>query len=156
MDWDTFKHMFQTRFILSGYIDCRKNEFTELKQGKMSAKSTIVDSPTYHIISLRLSLIPRRCFACSRREPARNDALHTYQEFYEILLRVEDSENALDDDKDSGGMSAPKRYDRGQSSLGPRKTQKFKRSGNNSGSSSYGSKSGTPRRGGSSIGSSRF
>ena len=44
-------------------------------------------------------------------------------------------------------MSAPRSYDRGQSSFGPRKTQKFKRSENNSRSSSYGSKSGTPRRG---------
>ena len=37
MDWDVFKHIFRTRFIPSEYLVCKKNEFTELRQGKMSA-----------------------------------------------------------------------------------------------------------------------
>ena len=80
----------------------------------------------------------------------------TYQELFEILLQVEDSENAPDDDDEIGGRNAKRNYDRGQSSLGPRRTQNFKRSGNSSGWSSGGSSSGTPRKGGKSTGSSHF
>ena len=50
----------------------------------------------------------------------------TYQEFYEVLLRVEDSENAPDDseeveEKDNNQKKNNNR-DKGQSSQGPHKT----------------------------------
>ncbi|KAM1181720.1 hypothetical protein ACFX19_000293 [Malus domestica] len=70
----------------------------------------------------------------------------TYQEFFEVLLRVEDLENAPDDDDEDVGRNAQRYSNRGQSSLGPRRAQNFKKSGNNSGSSSKGSNSGTPQR----------
>ena len=163
MDWDTFKHMFQTRFIPPGYIDRKKNEFTELKQGKMSATE-------YHPRFTNLSRYcpetvanPQEMFFLFKKGTckkwcswATTTHCETYQEFYEILLRVEDSENAPDDDDDSDGKNAQMSYDRGQSSLGPRMTQNFKRSGNSLGSSSGGSHSGTARRGGRSTSSSRF
>ncbi|KAM2316616.1 hypothetical protein ACFX1S_000451 [Malus domestica] len=36
-NWEMFKQLFQKRFIPSEYIDRKKQEFTHLKQGKMSA-----------------------------------------------------------------------------------------------------------------------
>ena len=80
----------------------------------------------------------------------------TYQEFFLILLQVEDSENSPDDDDEGDGRNAQMNYNRGQSSLGSRMTQNFKKGGNSSRSSSGGSNSGTPHRGGRSTGSSRF
>ncbi|KAM1121902.1 hypothetical protein ACFX19_003579 [Malus domestica] len=80
----------------------------------------------------------------------------TYQEFFEVLLRVEDSENAPDDEDENDDRNAQQNKNRGQSSMGPRMTQNFKRSGNISGSFSGGSNLGTPRRGSRSTGNSHF
>ncbi|XP_070682467.1 uncharacterized protein [Malus domestica] len=66
-----------------------------------------------------------------------------YQEFYEILLRVEDSENMPSDseeeeEKDGNMKKSNNNRDKGQLSQGPRKTQSFKRSGARSSSSNEG------------------
>ncbi|KAB2615017.1 hypothetical protein D8674_021605 [Pyrus ussuriensis x Pyrus communis] len=72
----------------------------------------------------------------------------TYQEFFEVLLRVEDSENAPNDSDEE--------EEKGQSSHRPRKTQNFKRNGTSSGLSSGGLSSTMPRRGSRSSGGSQF
>ena len=72
----------------------------------------------------------------------------TYQEFFEVLLQVEDSKNAPDDEDEDVGRNALRYSNNGQSSLGPRRAQNFKRSGNRSGSSSGGLNSGKAQRGG--------
>ncbi|XP_050133228.1 uncharacterized protein LOC126609331 [Malus sylvestris] len=65
----------------------------------------------------------------------------TYQEFFEVFLRVEDSENALDDGDEDVGRNAQRYSNRRQSSLGRIRTQNFKMSGNSYGSSTEGSNS---------------
>ncbi|KAM2358605.1 hypothetical protein ACFX1X_007408 [Malus domestica] len=64
----------------------------------------------------------------------------TYQEFYEILLRIEDSENIPSESEEEENDGNHKKDDKskGQSSQGPRQTQSFKRSGTSSSSSSGG------------------
>ena len=65
----------------------------------------------------------------------------TYQEFYEIMLRIEDSENMpSESDKEEVRGSNQMRHDKGKGQLsqGPRQTQSFKKSGNSSSSSSEG------------------
>ncbi|KAM1413307.1 hypothetical protein ACFXTO_025923 [Malus domestica] len=64
----------------------------------------------------------------------------TYQEFYEVLLQIEDSENMPSDSEKEENNGNQMRDDKGkgQSSQGPRKTQSFKRSETSSSSSSGG------------------
>ncbi|KAM1787816.1 hypothetical protein ACFX11_038179 [Malus domestica] len=80
----------------------------------------------------------------------------TYQEFFEVLLRVEDSENALDDEDEDDGRNAQRYSNKRQSSLGLKRPQNFKMNGNSSRLSSGGSNSGTPQRRGRSAGGSHF
>ena len=37
VDWEVFKQLFQKRFIPPEYIDRKKQEFTQLRHGKMTA-----------------------------------------------------------------------------------------------------------------------
>ena len=37
MNWDVFKLIFQTRFVPPEYLDRKKDEFSDRRQGKMSA-----------------------------------------------------------------------------------------------------------------------
>ncbi|KAM1006216.1 hypothetical protein ACFX2A_002992 [Malus domestica] len=65
----------------------------------------------------------------------------TYQEFYEVLLRIEDLENMPSESEDEEEKNGNQRQDdkcKCQSSQGSRKTQSFKRSGVSSNSSSGG------------------
>lgn len=50
----------------------------------------------------------------------------TYQEFFEVLLWIEDSKNAVHDDDDEEDNSNARWINRGQFSYGPRKIQNFK------------------------------
>ncbi|KAM2225440.1 hypothetical protein ACFXTI_019194 [Malus domestica] len=75
----------------------------------------------------------------------------TYQEFYEVLLQIEDSENMPSESEDEEEKNGNHRQDdksKGQSSQGPRKSQSFKRSGVSITSSSGGLSSNMLRRGG--------
>ncbi|XP_070672196.1 uncharacterized protein [Malus domestica] len=161
IDWDVFKQLFQTRFVHPEYLDSKKNEFTDLRQGNMSATE-------YHRRFTDLSRYcpetaanPQEMFrlfkrgTCKKwRTIATSTLCATYQEFFEILLRIEDSKNAPDDEDVGGNVQ---RYNnRGRSSLGPRRAQNFKRNGNSSGSSSGGSNFNTPQREGRSAGGSHF
>lgn len=126
--------------------------------------SIIEGSQTYLVIAPRLLLIPGKSFVCLRGELAKkwriittSTPCATYQEFFEVLLRIEDSENAPDDkDEEDIGKNVQRYNNKGQSSLGLRRAQNFKMSGNSFGSSSGGSNSGTPHRGGRFAGGSRF
>ncbi|KAM1267653.1 hypothetical protein COP2_000035 [Malus domestica] len=56
----------------------------------------------------------------------------SYQEFYEILLRIEASENMPSENEDEEGKKGCQKRDdkgKGQAFQEPRKTQNFKRSG---------------------------
>ncbi|KAM1100280.1 hypothetical protein EV2_007011 [Malus domestica] len=75
----------------------------------------------------------------------------TYEEFYEVLLRIEDLENMPSESEDEEEKNRNQRRDdkgKGQSSQGPCKTQSFKRSGVSSSSSSGGLSFNVQRRGG--------
>ncbi|XP_048433062.1 uncharacterized protein LOC125473807 [Pyrus x bretschneideri] len=130
-DWNVFKDVFQRRFVPPEYIDRKKQELTELKQRKMTANE-------YYRTRKRW------------RSMATTTHCESYQEFYEILLRVEDSENMSsdsDEKKDDKG--------KGQVSLGPRQTQNFKRGGASSSSSSGGFSASGQGRGGRFYGGAR-
>ncbi|XP_070677556.1 uncharacterized protein [Malus domestica] len=114
-DWEVFKQLFRKRFIPPEYIDRKKQEFTHLKQGKMSSNE-------YY----------KRFTDLSRYDP---------EEFYEVLLRIEDLENMPSESEDEEEKNMNQRRDdkgKGQSSQGPCKTQNFKRSGVSSSSSNGG------------------
>ena len=88
-----------------------------------------------------------------------HDSLCYLSEVYEILLRVEDSENMPSDseeEEENDGNQKKNNRDKGQSSQGPRKTQSLKRSGTSSSFSSGGLSATAPRRGGRFLGGSRF
>ncbi|KAM1000306.1 hypothetical protein ACFX2A_007070 [Malus domestica] len=75
----------------------------------------------------------------------------SYQEFYEILLRIEASENMPSEGDDEEGKNVGQRRDdkgKGQAFQGPRKTQNLKKSGGSSSSSSGGFSTNMQRRGG--------
>ncbi|KAM2273737.1 hypothetical protein ACFX1S_043632 [Malus domestica] len=83
----------------------------------------------------------------------------TYQEFYVILLRIEDSENIPSESEDEEEKNGTQRRDdkgKGQFSQGPRKTQNFKRNGTSSSSSSEGFSATGQMRGGRFSGGPRF
>ena len=99
--------LFQKRFIPPEYIDRKKQEFTHLKQGKMSANEyyrRFTDLSRYcpEIASNPVEMLCR--FRLGTRKKWRSMATTTpcasYQEFYEILLRVEDSENMPNDSEE--------------------------------------------------------
>ncbi|KAM1546619.1 hypothetical protein ACFX13_047804 [Malus domestica] len=83
----------------------------------------------------------------------------TYQEFYKVLLQIEDLENMPSEREDEEGKNGNQRQDdkgKGQAFQGPRKTQNFKRSGGSSISSSGGLSSNMQKRGGRFTGGPRF
>ncbi|KAM2970166.1 hypothetical protein FF2_017169 [Malus domestica] len=83
----------------------------------------------------------------------------SYQEFYEILLRIEASENMPSESKDEEGKNGGQKRDdkgKGQAFLGPRKTQNFRMNGGSSSSSSGGLSTNMQMRGGRFIGGPSF
>ena len=107
MNWDIFKHLFLARFIPQEYLDHKMDEFFEMRQDKMSAseyhqKFTDLSSYCPEIAEnpkdmLRLFKKVTRKRLCSM---ATSTPCSIYQEFFEVLLRVKESENAPDDDDD--------------------------------------------------------
>ncbi|TQD99950.1 hypothetical protein C1H46_014454 [Malus baccata] len=165
-DWEVFKQLFQKRFVPPEYIDRKKQEFTHLKQGKMSTNEyygKFIDLSRYcpEIAENPAEMLRR--FKWGTRKKWRSIATmiscSTCQEFYEILLRVEDSEmmpsDSEEEEEKDNNQKKNNNKDKGQSSQGPRKMQSFKRSGTSSGSSSGGTSSKASWRGGRS-GGSRF
>ncbi|XP_070664556.1 uncharacterized protein [Malus domestica] len=84
-NWEVFKHLFQKRFIPPKYLDHKREEFSHLKQGKMSATE-------YH---RKFTDLSRYCLEIVANP---TEMLGRFKwEFFEILLQVEDFENAPDD-----------------------------------------------------------
>ncbi|XP_048420043.1 uncharacterized protein LOC125468402 [Pyrus x bretschneideri] len=111
-DWNVFIRLFKRRFVPPEYIDRKKQEFTELKQRKMSANEyyrKFTDLSRYHpeIASNPAEMLRRFCIGTKKKWRSMSTSTHcdTYQEFYEVLLRVEDSENmpSESDEDEKGG-----------------------------------------------------
>ncbi|KAM1366729.1 hypothetical protein ACFX15_000045 [Malus domestica] len=131
MNWDVFRHLFEARFTPLKYKDPKKNEFTELKQGKMSVTEYHRKFTDLSRYSPEIVGNPREMFCYFKkgtrkrlRSLATSTPFSTYQEFFDILLHVEDSDNAPDDDDDDDedNNNDQKNNNRGQSSFGPQKT----------------------------------
>ncbi|XP_048437135.1 uncharacterized protein LOC125475813 [Pyrus x bretschneideri] len=144
-DWNVFIRLFKRRFVPPEYIDHKKQEFTDLRQRKMTANEyyrKFTDLSRYHpdINSNPAEML--RLFRVGTKKRWRSMATTTpcesYQEFYEILLRIEDSENMSSDSDEEEKDGKQKKDDKGkgQTSLGPRQTQNFKKGGTSSSSSS--------------------
>ncbi|KAB2598686.1 S ribonuclease [Pyrus ussuriensis x Pyrus communis] len=146
IDWNVFTGLFRRRYVPPEYIDRKKQEFSELKQRKMSANEyyrKFTDLSRYHPDVAGNPAEMLRLFRLGTRKKWRSMAstVHseTYRDFYEILLRIEDSENmSSDTDEEKDGNQKKDDKGKGQASLGPRQTQNFKRGGASSSSSSGG------------------
>ncbi|XP_070662316.1 uncharacterized protein [Malus domestica] len=112
-NWEVFKQLFQKRFIPPEYIDRKKQEFTDLKQGKMTANEYYRRFTDLSRCDMEVAAIRLRGFVVSDSENMPSES-----------EEEEDNQKKKDD------------KDKGQSSQGPRKTQSFKKSGASSNSSS--------------------
>ena len=105
-----FKQLFQKRFIPPEYINRKKQEFTQLKQGKMMANEyyrRFTDLSRYHL-EVAANLVKMLCcFRLGTKKKwgsiATSTPCATYQDFFEVLFRIEDSNNALDDENEGVG-----------------------------------------------------
>ncbi|XP_070678215.1 uncharacterized protein [Malus domestica] len=125
--WEVFKQLFQKRFVPPEYIDRKKQEFTHMKQGKMTANE-------YY----------RRFTDLSRYDPKVSvNPVEMLRRF-----RLENMPNESEEEEEKNGNQRNDDKGKGQSSQGPHKTQSFKRSGVSSSSSSGGLSSNVQMRGG--------
>ncbi|KAB2624761.1 S ribonuclease [Pyrus ussuriensis x Pyrus communis] len=157
------RDVFQRRFVPPEYIDRKKQEFTELKQRKMTANEyyrKFTDLSRYYpdVAGNPAEMLRRFRLGTKKKWRSMVTTTHceSYQEFYEILLRVEDSENmSSDSDEEKNGNQKKDDKGKGQTSLGPRQTQNFKRGGASSSSSSGGFSASGQGRGGRFYGGAR-
>ncbi|KAM2656362.1 hypothetical protein EV1_011880 [Malus domestica] len=166
VDWEIFKENFKKRFVPPEYIDRKKQEFTQLKQKKMSANEyyrKFTDLSRYDPDTTGIHVEMLRRFKQGTKRKWRTFAsaipCTTYHEFFEILVRMEDSENLhSNSEEDEDKNDNQRKDDMGKciSTQGPRKTENFKRSGVSSSSSSRGFSVTGPMRGGRFIGGPRF
>ncbi|XP_070681714.1 uncharacterized protein [Malus domestica] len=157
-DWEVFKDNFKKRFVPPEYIDRKKQEFTRLKQRNMTAHEyykKFTDLSRYDPDTAGNQGEMLRHFKLGTKRKWRTFAsalpCADYHEFFEILVRMENSDNLPsesedDEDKNDG----QKKDDKGKGIFipGPRKTHNFKKSGASSSSSSGGYSITGPRRGG--------
>ncbi|TQD77792.1 hypothetical protein C1H46_027665 [Malus baccata] len=156
-DWSTFKQIFKKRFVPPEYIDRKKQEFTQLRQRKMSAGEyyrKFTDLSRYDpIVALNSEEMLRR-FKLGSKKKWRTYAgalpCANYHEFSEIMVGMEESEKLSTDSDEEEDKNDGK--GKGISIQGPRKTQNFKKSGMSSSSSSGGFSATGPRRGGGRFG----
>ncbi|XP_068332959.1 uncharacterized protein [Pyrus communis] len=146
-DWDVFQELFKRRFVPPKYIDRKKQEFTELRQGKLTANEyyrKFTDLSRYHpdVVGNPAEMLRRFRLGTKKKWRSMATTTHcdTYQEFYEILLRIEDSENMPSESEEEENDGNQKKDDKskGQVSLRPCRTRNFKRGGTSSSSSSGG------------------
>ncbi|KAM1985337.1 hypothetical protein ACFX16_013514 [Malus domestica] len=164
-NWKNFKDSFYERFIPPAYLDRKKQEFVSLKQRKMSANEyyrKFTDLSRYDSETAANPVEMLRHFKRGTKKKWRSMATiancTTYQEFYEVLLNVEDSENLPSDSEEEEKDKNQKRNDngKGQFSQEPKKAQSFKRSGMGSSSSSGGFSFSDQMRGGRFYGGPKF
>ncbi|XP_050152152.1 uncharacterized protein LOC126626801 [Malus sylvestris] len=156
-DWKVFKEHFMKRFVPPEYIDRKKQEFTRLKQRNMSAHEyyrKFTDLSRYDTDTAGNQGEMLRRFKLGSKKKWRTFAnalpCADYHEYFEILVRMEDSDNLPDSEDDEDKNEGQKKNDKGKgiSIPGPRQTQSFKKSGASSSSSSGGYSFTGPRRGG--------
>ncbi|KAM1034038.1 hypothetical protein ACFX2A_038348 [Malus domestica] len=157
-DWEVFKDNFKKRFVPLEYIDRKKQEFTRLKQKNMTAHEyyrKFTDLSRYDPDTAGNQGEMLRRFKLGSKKKWRTFAsalpCADYHEFFEILVRMEDSDNLpseSEDDEDKNDGQKKDDKGKGISIPGPRKTQNFKKSGASSSSSSGGYSITGPRRGG--------
>ena len=127
----------------------RNRNFTNLKQGKMTANEYYRKFTYMSRCEAEIAVNPAemlRRFKLGTKKKWRSMATilpcATYQEFYDVLLRIKDSDKipSKREEEDEERGSNLKKFDKGkeQSSQGPRHTQSFKKSGTSSSSSSRG------------------
>ncbi|XP_009358073.2 uncharacterized protein LOC103948739 [Pyrus x bretschneideri] len=143
-DWEVFKQLFRKMFGPPEYINRKKQEFTELRQGKLTANEyygRFIDLSHYYLEVAANPIEMLRRFRLGTKKKwcsmTTTTSCDSYQEFYEILLRIEDSENmpSESEEEEKDGNKRKDDKDKGQASQGLRKTQSFKRSGASSSSS---------------------
>ena len=127
-DWELFKERFQKRFVTPQYVDRKKQEFTHLKQKKMTANEyyrRFTDLSRYcpDIAANPAEMLRRFKLGTKKKWRSMATTAHctTYQEFYEVLLRVENSENLpseSDDEEEKGSFQRKNDKGKGQSSQG--------------------------------------
>ncbi|KAM1444350.1 hypothetical protein ACFX2I_040511 [Malus domestica] len=112
VDWEVFKERFRKRFTLPAYINIKKQEFTHLRPGKMSANEydrMFTDLLRYDPEVAANPVEMLRCFSLGTKKKWRSIAKSThcasYQEFYEILLRIKASENMPSESEDEEGKN---------------------------------------------------
>nr|XP_028952378.1 uncharacterized protein LOC108170588 [Malus domestica] len=156
-NWKVFKEHFMKRFVPPEYIDRKKQEFTRLKQRNMSAheyyrKFTDLSRYDTDIAGNQGEMLRRFKLGSKKKWRTFANALPCadYHEYFEILVRMEDSDNLPDSEDDEDKNEGQKKNDKGKgiSIPGPRQTQSFKKSGASSSSSSGGYSFTGPRRGG--------
>ena len=121
-NWENFTQSFYKRFIPPAYLDQKKQEFTNLKQGKLTANEyyrKVTDLSRYDQEITNNPVEVLRRFKLGTKKKWRSMATitpsATYQEFYEILLRIEDSENMpSESEEEEEKGSTQKKYDKGK------------------------------------------
>ncbi|XP_050142976.1 uncharacterized protein LOC126618833 [Malus sylvestris] len=160
-EWEVFKENFMKRFVPPEYIDRKKQEFTSLKQRNMSAheyyrKFTDLSRYDSDLAGNQAEMLRRFKLGSKKKYRTFANALPCadYHEYFEILVRMEDSDNLPDseDEEDKGNGQKKNEKGKGVSIPGPRQTQNFKKSGMSSSSSSGGFRATGPRRGGGRFG----
>ncbi|CAN6587261.1 unnamed protein product [Malus baccata var. baccata] len=160
-EWKVFKENFMKRFVPPEYIDHKKQEFTRLKQRNMSAheyyrKFTDLSRYDSDLAGNQAEMLRRFKLGSKKKYRTFANALPCadYHEYFEILVRMEDSDNLPDseDDEDQGDGQKKNGKGKGISIPGPRQMQNFKKSGVSSSSSSGGFSATGPRRGGGRFG----
>ncbi|XP_068344106.1 uncharacterized protein [Pyrus communis] len=110
-DWEVFKQLFRKMFVPPEYIDRKKQEFIELRQGKLTVNEyyrRFTDLSRYY---LEVAANPVEMFRRFRldtkkkwRSMVTTTPCNSYQEFYGILLMIEDSENMLNESEEEEKM----------------------------------------------------
>ena len=99
-------------FIPPAYIDSKKQEFTHLRQGKMSANEyyrmfTYLSRYDPEVAANPVEMLRRFSLGTKKKWRSITTSTHcaSYQEFYEILLRIEASENMPSESEDEEGKN---------------------------------------------------
>ena len=151
--WENFRRSLYKRFIPPAYLDQKKHEYYKKFTDLSSYDAETAANPAEMLHRFKLGT-KKKWRSMSTILPCA-----TYQEFYDVLLRIEDSyKMPSESEEEEERGSNLKKHDKGkgQSSQGPRQTQSFKKSGTSSSSSSGGFSATRQRRGGRPTGGSRF
>ncbi|CAN6544348.1 unnamed protein product [Malus baccata var. baccata] len=118
-DWKVFKENFMKRFVPPEYIDRKKQEFTRLKQRNMSAHEyyrKFTDLSHYDTDTAGNQGEMLRCFKLGSKKKWRTFAnalpCADYHEYFEILVRMEDSDNLPDSEDDEDKNEGQKKNDK--------------------------------------------